>query len=118
MTGLLTVYFRRLRTAPAVRVLARGRASTRVAVDGLVCGVCAMRTGSALARVPGVHAVRVDLAGGTAEVEHAVGEPPDEEALRRALASVVVARGLRRWLAGVSLRGRYFGAGWLVRVVR
>jgi copper chaperone CopZ len=105
VTGLLTVHAGRLRTMPALRVLARERASTRVAVDGLVCGVCAARTHSALARVAGVYAVRVDLGQGTAEVQHAAGAPPDDEALQRALASVVVAGGLRRWLArGVAWR--------------
>ncbi len=109
-------HVKRLQTAPALRVLAHGRASTRVAIDGLVCGLCALRTHSALARVPGVRAVRVDLASGTAEVDHAAGEPPDMDALRRALASVVVAGSLRRALARAwAWRGRQ---AWLARGVR
>lgn len=99
MTGLLTVHLRRLRTMPALRVLARADASTQFAVEGLVCGVCAARTRSALAAVPGVRSVRVDLERGTAEVEHEPDVRPDEATLERALASIVVARGLRRWLA-------------------
>jgi copper chaperone CopZ len=99
MAGLFTVHLRRLRTMPALRELAHGDGSTRYAVDGLVCGVCAMRTHSALADVPGVRAVHVDLERGIAEVEHAPGERPDAATLERALASIVVARGVRRWLA-------------------
>lgn len=107
VAGLLTMHWQRLRTAPALRVVERAGGSTRVAVDGLVCGVCAARTQAALARVPGVRAVRVDLARGAAEVEHAVGGAPCDEALARALASVVVAMRLRRWLATVvAWRGR------------
>lgn len=112
---MLTFHLSRLRTAPTLHVLARQRASTRVAIDGLVCGVCAMRTRTALATVPGVRAVRVDLAAGTAEVEHEAGIRVDEAALRRALASVIVAAGLRRALARIcAWRG---WLGWTARAM-
>ena len=81
-----------------------------MAIDGLVCGVCAARTQRALAGLPGVAAVEVDLASGLATIEHAAstraGAPPDGAALQAALDGVVVAIGLRRWLARWATRLR------------
>ena len=81
-----------------------------MAIDGLVCGVCAARTRSAFARLSGVAAVEVDLASGLASIEHAAAvlgdAPPDGAALQAALDGVVVAVGLRRWLARWATRLR------------
>ena len=112
---LLRLYPARLLTAPRARVIARSRGRSLVAIDGLVCGVCAARTRRALSRVCGVGAVEVDLARGVATIEHDSppdgaapdGAAPDEQTLRRALAGVVVAAGLRRRLAAwAARRGR------------
>jgi copper chaperone CopZ len=88
----------RLLTSPEARVLDRREGRTTIAVDGLVCGVCAARTRRALAGIDGVRAVEVDLARGLAHIEHG-RVPPEVEALRRALDGVVVANGWRRRLA-------------------
>ena len=96
--SFLRIHPRRLAVAPALRVIERSGTTTRVALEGLVCGVCAGRTRSALAAVHGVREVRVDLASGTAEVRHDAMVMPTEGALRNAFASVVVAPSGRRWI--------------------
>jgi copper chaperone CopZ len=91
---------RRLARVPTVAA-ATGVDAThaRVVIDGMVCGVCAARTRSALRSVDGVRDARVDLAAGTAELDLAAGASPDAAALQRALDGVVVAKWARRWLA-------------------
>lgn len=93
---LVRVHPSRLASAPRLRVLAAEGATLRLAVDGLVCGVCAARTASVLRSVPGVQAARVDLDRGTAEV--VTSGPVPTGALEAALASVVVAAGARQVL--------------------
>ncbi|GMU41407.1 MAG: hypothetical protein AMXMBFR23_22730 [Chloroflexota bacterium] len=98
----------RLRHAPRVR-LAGSAAVTdgalEVRVDGLVCGVCAARTASALRSVPGVEAATVDLAAGRASVRLREGAAPDEAAMQAAVERVVIGMGVRRWLER-RLKGR------------
>jgi len=117
------LYPARLLTAPEARVIGRSSGRSLVAIDGLVCGVCAARTGRALARMRGVAAVEVDLARGVATIEHARAAADDAAvddaapdvaaldvaALERALQGVVVAARLRRRLAGWAARLRLGG---------
>ena len=91
----------RLLTAPTLRPVARDEGRTTLAVDGLVCGLCAARTRAALAGVEGVRRVDVDLGRGVAVVEHD-GETPRLDAMRGALDRVVVAMPLRRLLERVA----------------
>jgi copper chaperone CopZ len=68
-----------------------------VRIDGLVCAACAARTRTALERLPGVRAARVDLAHGTATLEFESNEHSINAAdLDRALRSVVVGMWFRR----------------------
>lgn len=39
-------------------------------IEGMTCGHCVASVDGAVSALPGVHAVRVDLDTGTAEVEH------------------------------------------------
>ena len=98
----------RVLTAPEARVIERSNGRSVVAIDGLVCALCAARTRVALFQVRGVGAVEVDLERGLATIEHgpaaADGPSPDNAALQRALEGVVVAAGLRRWLAAFAAR--------------
>ena len=94
----------RLFTFPRARVETSrgpdGNACTTLRVEGLLCSVCAARVQSALESLPGVRKVRVDLNGGTAEVEHdrgLAGAP----ALVGAVESMVVLRPLRRVVAAL-----------------
>lgn len=70
----------------------------RVALRGVVCSVCAVRTRQALESVPGVASVDVDLASSEARVRYVTGALPNEAALQRALDRVVVGVGIRRWI--------------------
>src|SRR5690606_37900357 len=84
---------RRLLTAPRVRMLRIEGNRATVAVDGLVCSACAMRTRSALCAVPGVEDATVDLETGRAEVSLREGyEDLDAGTLQRAVDRVVIAR--------------------------
>jgi copper chaperone CopZ len=80
-------------------------ALTRVRVDGLLCSVCAARVEGALRRLPGVTAVRVDLASGVALVRRRsdVSDADLETAVRRATLFMPLRR-LLAWAGG-------FGAG-------
>ena len=102
MPSVLTAYPSRLATAPTLRVTDATPERAVVRIEGLVCALCAARTQQALAAVPGVEAARVDLEAGTAELRYALGSTPDEEALRRALASVVIGGAMRRWIERVA----------------
>lgn len=93
----LPIHPSRLGTAPGLRTIERGDGYTRFAVDGLVCGMCAGRTRSALADIEGVHDVEVDLARGVAVVHHE-GDLPRMSAMQRALDRVVIALPVRRLL--------------------
>lgn len=93
----LHIHPSRLRTAPGLRTIERGEGYTTFAVDGLVCGMCASRTRSALAGVEGVRDAEVDLARGVAVVRHE-GDAPRMAAMQRAVDRVVIARPVRKLL--------------------
>lgn len=91
----MSIYPLRLLRAPALRVLASGEGTARLAVDGLVCTLCASRMVAALESVPGVRAVRIDLARAGVDVVHD-GDGLDLRALSEALeAAVLLPRGRR-----------------------
>ena len=60
-----------------------GNTMITMKIEGMMCGHCTARVEKALAAVPGVTAVTVDLKAGTAQVE---GTAP-AEALRQAVAA-------------------------------
>ena len=91
MRRRIKLHLRRLLTAPRLRVSSQGEGGSDLTIDGLVCGVCASRTEQALRSIPGVTSASVDLACGTARIEH--GEAaPDPAQLAAAVDGVVVAR--------------------------
>lgn len=65
----LHIHPSRLASAPAAHVLSTTSDITRVRIDGLVCGVCASRTRTALERLPGVRHAHVNLETSTATLE-------------------------------------------------
>ena len=91
----------RLLRAPALRIVSRSPGVTVLAVDGLVCRLCAARTRVALAAVPGVEGASVDLASGLVELRHRGATGPQLDCVSRALDGVVVARAARRALAAL-----------------
>ena len=113
MMRRIAIHPRRLLTAPRLRVTAQGARRSELAIEGLVCGVCASRTERALRRVPGVESARVDLARGCATIEH--GEAaPDLARLAEAVDGVVIARPWRLRIEACTAWIR----GWGRRVVR
>jgi copper chaperone CopZ len=94
----------RLLVAPRLSSIRHDGASSTIAVEGLVCSVCASRTRTAFARIPGVQAVEVDLERGQAVVLHEL--PLDRRALEQALDAVVVLRGVRRFIHRVTRRAQ------------
>ena len=81
---------------PRARLLSASQDEVRLAVDGLVCGVCAGRVQSALAQLPGVAAAECSLETGEARVRL---ERADAEAdWIGAVESTVILPGARRWL--------------------
>ena len=101
----MSIYPLRLLRAPALRVLASGEGTVRLAIDGLVCTLCASRAAAALASVPGVRAVRVDLARAGVDVAHD-GDGADVRALSEALEAAVLLPRARRMIEalGAALR--------------
>ena len=90
----MRIFWRRLLTAPSVRVLSSEDDTVRLKVEGLACdGVCAVRAQDALRRVPGVRDAIVDFDSGIATV---VGTPTDAAVYDRAVKRVVAGMGLRR----------------------
>lgn len=81
---------------PRARLLSASEDELRLAVDGLVCGVCAGRVQSALAQMPGVASAECSLETGEARVrlEHADAETDWIGAVE----STVILPGARRWL--------------------
>ena len=106
LSARLRVYPLRLLRAPGLlpRMPSHDRrpGQTALAIEGLVCGLCAGRAQDALAAVPGVDEARVDLRRGVVELRHAQSGPPDARALTRALDGVVVARRVRLALAALA----------------
>ena len=103
--SVLPIHPLRLRTAPAVRAIERGEGRTTFAVDGLVCGLCAARTQTALAGIEGVCSVEVDLERGVAVVEHE-GDLPRPAVLQGALERTVIALPIRRLIDRLAHPGR------------
>ena len=111
---------RRLLLAPRVE-LGVGRAGLEggggdVLVRGMVCALCAARTRTALASVPSVEAVEVDLEAGVARLRLTPGTRLDgalEAALQRAVDGVVVGLGARRLIEHLvlTISGRAGGGG-------
>ena len=81
---------------PRARLLSASQDEVRLAVDGLVCGVCAGRVQSALAQLPGVASAECSLETGEARVrlEHADADTDWIGAVE----STVILPGARRWL--------------------
>ena len=81
---------------PRARLLSASEDELSLAVDGLVCGVCAGRVQSALAQLPGVASAECSLETGEARVrlERAAAETD----WIRAVESTVILPGARRWL--------------------
>lgn len=81
---------------PRARLLSASQDEVRLAVDGLVCGVCAGRVQSALAQLPGVASAECSLETGEARVrlEHADADADWIGAVE----STVILPGARRWL--------------------
>ncbi len=108
LSARLRVYPLRLLRAPGLRRCTpphdRRSGYTTLAIEGLVCALCAARARDALAAVPGVDEARIDLRRGVVELYHARSKPPDARVLTRALDSVVVARGVRLVLAALAAR--------------
>ena len=114
MMRRIRLHLRRLLTAPRLRVSSRGERGTDLAIDGLVCGVCASRTERALRSIPGVTSASVDLACGTARIEH--GETvPDLAQLAEAVDGVVIARPWRLRIEAWATRLRGLARGGRVR---
>ena len=108
LSARLRVYPLRLLRAPGLRTCTpphdQRPGHTTLAIEGLVCGLCAARARDVLAAVPGVDEARVDLRRGVVELRHARSKPLDARALTRALDGVVVARGVRLVLAALAAR--------------
>lgn len=85
-----------LPVTPRARLLSASQDEVRLAVDGLVCGVCAGRVQSALAQLPGVASAECSLETGEARVqlEHADADADWIGAVE----STVILPGARRWL--------------------
>lgn len=85
-----------LPATPRARLLSASQDEVRLAVDGLVCGVCAGRVQSALAQLPGVAFAECSLETGEARVrlEHADADADWIGAVE----STVILPGARRWL--------------------
>jgi len=84
------------RLAEAPRVTADPSDGSRLLLRGVVCGVCASRTRSALAGVPGIEAVTVDLEQSIAQVRYEPGTRVSEASLQHALEGAVVGMSGRR----------------------
>ncbi|MYB42614.1 MAG: cation transporter [Chloroflexi bacterium] len=113
MMRRLRIHPRRLLTAPRLRVTSEDERRSRLAIAGLVCGVCANRTERALRSIPGVRNASVDLASGSATIEHG-GTPPEPSRLAAALDTVVIAR---PWRLRIEAWADRLG-GWGRRVAR
>lgn len=80
---------------PRARILSASDDEVRLAVDGLVCNVCAGRVQAALARQPGVASAECSLDSGEAVVR--VNGAHDRAALIEAVESTVILPAARRW---------------------
>ena len=108
MMRRIAIHPRRLLTAPRLRVTSEGARRSELAIDGLVCGVCASRTERALLAVPGVEGASVDLDRGCATIEHG-DAAPDLARLAAAVDGVVIAR---PWRLRIETWAASLRAGW------
>lgn len=118
LSSALRAHLPRLLVAPRVEVVASAPGEARLAVHGLVCGVCAARTAAALRAVPGVEDACVDLDGGSATVALAPGQADAaalQSAMQQAVERVVVGMALRRGIQRTAERVR---AVWRVPGLR
>ena len=106
----LRVHPARLLVAPRLEVTRTGGDTVDLAVAGLVCGVCAVRTRSALLALPGVEEACVDLDTGSAQLRLAPGATVEADALERALARAVIAMPAR-WAIERLVRAMRGGRG-------
>lgn len=81
---------------PRARLLSASEDEVRLAVDGLVCGVCAGRVQAALAQLPGVASAECSLETGEARVRLECADA--ETDWIGAVESTVILPGARRWL--------------------
>jgi len=98
----LGVHVSRIAEVPHVVAAPPMAGEQTVAVRGLVCGVCAMRTASALRSIPGVESAQVDLRTAQATLRLAPGASVNNEELQRSLEGVVIAMPLRRIIARIA----------------
>ena len=85
----ISFYPRRLFSMPRLRITDSRKQSMELAIDGLFCSVCALRTERALRQVPSVRYVSVDLAGSSVVIAHGFLKPELRQ-LEAALEEVVV----------------------------
>ena len=81
---------------PRARILSATDDEVRLAVDGLVCNICAGRVQTALARLPGVASAECSLESGEARVR--LADPRAEVDWIGAVESTVILPRVRRWL--------------------
>lgn len=98
-SGGVRLRLENLPITPRARLLSASQDELRLAVDGLVCGVCAGRVQSALAQLPGVASAECSLETGEARVRL---ERADTDWANTnwtgAVESTVILPGARRWL--------------------
>ena len=92
---------------PEARILSASDSEVHLAVDGLVCGICAGRVQSALADLPGVESAECSLETGEAHVR--LNAASDADWLAAVESTVLLPRG-RRWLTKLSRLSRLAGA--------
>lgn len=80
---------------PRARILSASDDEVRLAVDGLVCNVCAGRVQAALARQPGVASAECSLDSGEAVVRFS--DPEHQTDLVQAVELTVILPAARRW---------------------
>lgn len=80
---------------PRARVLSASDDEVRLAIDGLVCNVCAGRVQAALARQPGVASAECSLDSGEAVVR--LNDSQHQTDLVQAVESTVILPAARRW---------------------
>ena len=87
---------RNLPVTPRARILSASDDEVRLAVDGLVCNICARRVQAALAQQPGVASAECSLDTGEAVVRF--DDPQRQTDLVQAVEAAVILPAARRWL--------------------
>ncbi len=96
---------RRLFTVPAARVVGRTETTATLAVDGLVCSICARRVRDSLRLLDGVAEAECSLDSGMATVRLTDPELAPER-LTGAVESAAILTPVRRLLAAAARRMR------------